>query len=451
MIALGKEENKKKKNDIAWEKLFEKYNILEALQKEKLFKIKSSDINKVREARLMTKFDKEIDLPKIFKKNNLSILPIGRGEYVLGKFKTYFEIKSKEPSEPKIMKLPQKLTSIDTKKITSESVAINVAFASGMIDDLLNSSELNKAYLTITGRMGSKLLNFNIDSKIKAESPYNINVENSQIEIDSAFENKEKILLIEAKIDEKKDFNIRQLFYPYLFLKNKLLDKEIIPVLLIYTQGSFIFNIFEFKDETNYSSIKFLEQKIYKLSDEINISMNEVINIMNTVNIIEDRYTDKAENYIPFPQANSFNIVLKLIEFISNNDKTKSDIALKFGFEERQSTYYHDALRFLGYSNELKNTSTVTLNKHGMKVLKIKNEKVGKLQIIKDILKDRIMNEAMRKTISDGKVINIKDCFVLLNENLALSKKTKKRRASTVRRWIIWIINNTDSINDFKY
>lgn len=448
---MGKEENKKKKNDIAWEKLFEKYNILEALQKEKLFKIKSSDINKVREARLMTKFDKEIDLPKIFKKNNLSILPIGRGEYVLGKFKTYFEIKSKEPSEPKIMKLPQKLTSIDTKKITSESVAINVAFASGMIDDLLNSSELNKAYLTITGRMGSKLLNFNIDSKIKAESPYNINVENSQIEIDSAFENKEKILLIEAKIDEKKDFNIRQLFYPYLFLKNKLLDKEIIPVLLIYTQGSFIFNIFEFKDETNYSSIKFLEQKIYKLSDEINISMNEVINIMNTVNIIEDRYTDKAENYIPFPQANSFNIVLKLIEFISNNDKTKSDIALKFGFEERQSTYYHDALRFLGYSNELKNSSTVTLNKHGMKVLKIKNEKVGKLQIIKDILKDRIMNEAMRKTISDGKVINIKDCFVLLNENLALSKKTKKRRASTVRRWIIWIINNTDSINDFKY
>lgn len=83
-------------------------------------------------------------------------------------------------------------------------MAINVAFASGMIDDLLNSSELNKAYLTITGRMGSKLLNFNIDSKIKGESPYNINVENSQIEIDSAFENKEKILLIEAKIDEKK-------------------------------------------------------------------------------------------------------------------------------------------------------------------------------------------------------------------------------------------------------
>ncbi|WHI59624.1 hypothetical protein PYH69_13045 [Mammaliicoccus lentus] len=448
---MGKEENKKKKNDIAWEKLFEKYNILEALQKEKLFKIKSSDINKVREARLMTKFDKEIDLPKIFKKNNLSILPIGRGEYVLGKFKTYFEIKSKEPSEPKIMKLPQKLTSIDTKKITSESVAINVAFASGMIDDLLNSSELNKAYLTITGRMGSKLLNFNIDSKIKGESPYEINVENSQIEIDSAFENKEKILLIEAKIDEKKDFNIRQLFYPYLFLKNKLLDKEILPVLLIYTQGSFIFNIYKFKDETNYSSIKFLEQKVYKLSDEINISMNEVISIMKTVNIVEDRYKEKTENFIPFPQANSFNIVLKLIEFISNNDKTKSDIALKFGFSERQSTYYHDALRFLGYSNELKNGSTVTLNKNGMKVLKIKNEKVGKLHIIEDILKDRIMNEAMRKTIKDGKVINIKDCFVLLNENLDLSQETKERRASTVRQWIIWIINNTDSINDFKY
>lgn len=448
---MGQEVKLKKKNDIAWEKLFKKHKILESLEKDKLFKIKSSEINKERESRLMTKFDKEIDLPEIFKENSLSILPIGKGKYVIGKLKTHFDLVPKEAIEPKIMKLPQEFSSIDTKKITSESVAINVAFASGMIDDLLESRNMDKSYLTITGRMGSKKLNFNIDSKIKGEPPYEINVENSQIEIDSAFENQEKIIIIEAKINEKTDFIVRQLFYPYLFLKNKLIDKDISPVLFIYAEGLFIFNFYEFEDDSNYSSIKFKGQKTYKLSEDINISVDEIINIMETVSIVEDRYTEGRDNHIPFLQANNFNIVLNLIDFISNNDKTKHDISLKFGFDYRQSNYYYNALRLLGYTDITKKDKLVTLNERGRKILKEKNQKSGKIQIIKDILKDRIMNEAMRITIYNKQVISLENCFELLNENINLALETKRRRASSIRRWIIWIINNTDSTHEFKY
>jgi hypothetical protein len=68
----------KKLNDEAWEAIFKKYNILKKIEKNGVFLIKSSVINKFRESRLMTKFDHIDDLPEIFKDNNLSILPTSR-------------------------------------------------------------------------------------------------------------------------------------------------------------------------------------------------------------------------------------------------------------------------------------------------------------------------------------------------------------------------------------
>ncbi|MCD8762824.1 type II restriction enzyme [Mammaliicoccus sciuri] len=447
---MGSEEKKKNKNDIAWEKLFEEHKILESIENKSVFKIKSADINKYRESRLMAKFDREHELPQIFKANNLSILPIGRGEYIIGRFKTHKEFPKKHSIKPKIMKLPQNFSSIDTKNITSESVAINVAFASGMVDDVLNGNDLNKSYLTVSGRMSSKSLSFKIDSKVKGESAYDIEVKKSQIEIDSAFENEDAVLLIEAKINEKKDFIIRQIYYPYLFLKNRIEDKYILPVIFIYSEGSFIFHIYKFTDDNNYSSIKIVETKEYKLSNEINISLNEVINIMRNVNIVEDRYTYDEANYIPFPQANTFSIVLNLIEFISSNDKTKRDIELKYGFAYRQAQYYHNALRFLGYSELADKNKIVKLTTLGKEVLKSKNTKVGKLQITEDILKDRIMNEAMRITMNQRKLISKKDAYELLERNSELGEDTKERRASSIRNWLLWILSNTDKLNEFE-
>ncbi|EGP5438708.1 transcriptional regulator, partial [Enterococcus faecium] len=48
---------KKGKNDEAWEKLFDKYDILNEIDRNEIFSIRSKQINEFREARLMTKFD----------------------------------------------------------------------------------------------------------------------------------------------------------------------------------------------------------------------------------------------------------------------------------------------------------------------------------------------------------------------------------------------------------
>jgi hypothetical protein len=51
---------RKSKNDIAWETLFEKHKLLEKISATSHAKISASEINKEREARLMTKFDHDL-------------------------------------------------------------------------------------------------------------------------------------------------------------------------------------------------------------------------------------------------------------------------------------------------------------------------------------------------------------------------------------------------------
>ena len=57
--------------DAAWETLFERHHILERIQADGLFRITSGEINQVKEARLMAKFDRSAQLPLIFRRSRL--------------------------------------------------------------------------------------------------------------------------------------------------------------------------------------------------------------------------------------------------------------------------------------------------------------------------------------------------------------------------------------------
>ena len=84
------------KNDIAWEQIFEKHRILDAIKSKGRVTISSTDINEFREARLMTKFDHRSQLPHLFSENNLSILPTSRGTYEISTFETFCTFKKEE-------------------------------------------------------------------------------------------------------------------------------------------------------------------------------------------------------------------------------------------------------------------------------------------------------------------------------------------------------------------
>ena len=138
-------------NEEAWKKLFKKYDILQHIEDDGYFNISAIQIKEFREPRLMTKFDHSVNLPMLFLENNLSILPITRGDYVISHFDAYHKF---EPYISDIINnsIPKYIQSLDSKNISSEAIALNCAFVSGIIADFLEDTEIVP---TVSGRMGS--------------------------------------------------------------------------------------------------------------------------------------------------------------------------------------------------------------------------------------------------------------------------------------------------------
>ena len=323
----------KSKNDIAWEKIFEKYRILDRLANNERVSISSMEINEFREARLMTKFDHRSQLPELFVEHELSILPTSRGTYEIGAFETFCDF-NKEDVEIVTVDFPTFLESIDYKDITSESIAINCAFVSKILHDFTDEENLLP---TVSGRMSSSLFDFEINS---GHNTFRINVENSQIEIDGGFEGDNSLNLIEAKNYISDDFLIRQLYYPYRLWSNKI-TKRVRPIFLTYSNGIFNLREYEFTNPELYNSIRLLQHKKYAVQER-NINIEDIQNILNNVQVVR-------ESELPFPQADSFERVINLCELLKQKGFiSKEDITHNYDFDHRQTDYYSNAAKYLG-------------------------------------------------------------------------------------------------------
>jgi len=424
-------EREKTKNDIEWSKLFAKYKILEHIDSNGFFEITSAQINEFREARLMTKFDHSINLPKLFIDNKLAILPITRGSYIISRFEAY---KKFEQINEDVIKatFPEYIESIDYENITSEATAINCAYISNILSDFLGEEKLLP---TVSGRMSSENFSFRIRN-IFSNSDLTINVSNSQIEIDGGFEGVRQLCLIEAKNFISEDFLIRQLYYPYRLWKSKV-SKKITPIFLVYTNGIFSLYEYEFQEPDNYNSLVLVKQRNYCI-ESIDISLDDIINILKQTRYVE-------EPSIPFPQANSFKRVINLCELLYQSDMTRDDITTNYAFDQRQTNYYTDAGRYLGLIHKYRDNNQVyfSLTDEGRKIIRSKY-KARQLKFIEAILKHRAFADTLKLYLQYGKmplkneVVNImKEC----NLYGIKSQDTFERRSSTIISWINWILS----------
>lgn len=417
-------------NDKAWEILFEKYNILENIEKYGHFEISSKAINEVREARSMAKFDHTINLPKIFVKHKLSILPITRGDYVIAKFDAYHKFED-STSEITNYSLPNYIQSLDSNNIPSEAIALNCAVAAGIIEDFL---EDDKLVSTVSGRMGSGVFNFNIDSA-NDNSSSTITVTNSQIEIDAAYEGIKSLALFEAKRDISEDFLVRQLYYPYRVWQSRV-SKPVRPLFLVYSNGIYRLYEYEFKDPNNYSSIHLVKQKNYTIED-MTITANDIQNILISISFEE-------EPDLPFPQADSFERVINLCELLFNEDLSKDNITEKYAFDSRQSDYYTNAARYLGLVNKINKDSKSIYNlaDKGTSILKL-NYKQRQLALCERILSHEVFSKVLSSYFQNGTMPSRSRIIQFMKEshlhNIS-SDETYNRRASTIIHWINWIV-----------
>jgi hypothetical protein len=421
--------SKKTANDQAWEKLFDSHNILEEIDKNGFFEIASSQINQERESRLMAKFDHSVNLPKIFRENHLSILPISRSKYVVGKLDTHFKVGYDSKIEVIAVEFPAEIESIDYTNLYSESSALHCAFNIGIIDDLVGE----KTAYTVSGRMSTESFNFNITNSI-TNKPYSIKVKNSQCEIDAGFESDNYFVLIEAKNYAIDDFLIRQLYYPYR-LWSKKITKKVIPVLMTYSNDIFSFFIYEFTNNQDYNSLRLREQKNYTIAPE-EIQLSDVADVFSNVIVI-------AEPDVPFPQADKFERVVDLLSLLLDRDLTKDDITENYEFDRRQADYYTNAGLYIGliekYKNQTTNKITFCLTSEGRLILK-KRPKLKYLDLMDKILEHQVFYLVFELWIKQGQIPSQDQiCKIISESRPDLNDTTMKRRYSTVRGWIFWI------------
>ncbi len=419
----------------SWEVLFDRHNILSKVNDEGFYQISSTEINTVKEARLMAKFDQSSQLPHVFKDNKLSIVPITRGEYIIGPFATHTPVVYAD-IKPKYVSIPN-LETIDYTNLYSESSALLFAYNSGIIADVMNTSSI---HFTVNGRMSSGSFTYNINNLKNPSINNSIHVLNSQIEIDAGYESSDMFCICEAKNIAVNELLIRQLYYPYRLWKSKI-QKPVVPMFMVYSNDIFHTFVYEFTDINHYNSLKLKEHRAYTFAEE-SIHLSDIVDIHKSI-------TPVIEPDITFPQANSFARIVDLLSVLYERSLSRDEVTLNYEFDDRQTNYYISACEYLGLiirSNNKHKERTYELTKEAKDIMDKKyNQKY--LALIKRVLERPVFYKTFLLALNKNQTPNTDIiCKIMSESNLSINDTTIKRRASTVKAWIDWIFNQVHMV-----
>jgi hypothetical protein len=413
-------------NDQAWRKIFNELKILITLRSSTYFSISARQIKDIglREPRLMAKFDTKESLPQIFRQNNLNIIAISNGNYIIFKdphYRSFIELP--DYSKTKLNTItPDFVFDLETLVFStrmSESNAIDFAHHSKIISAYAGENEIK---LTSRGRF------FSDSFLLQLDNIGNINVKGVQIEVDSAYEGLNQFLIIEAKSGTRKSFNIRQLYYPFKHFQNNT-NKQIRTILLSFSNGIYYFTEIELTDK--YFDYKILRNEAYE------VIIGEPVEIISIPDLISQE-TYKPIG-IPVPQADDLNKAIDLLSFLFNNPSDKYEIAEHFEFDERQGDYYGNASGYIGLTS--KQGTKFILTPNGLEISQLKNRKKRNLEVIRAILRTKLFNDLVKLYLKNNKILDDSQIIYRIAQE-GLTGTTPERRKSTIKSWLSWIDDN---------
>jgi hypothetical protein len=411
--------------------LFDNYDIMDHINNYGHFIIEDHQFRKMpekMEIRLLTKFDNSNDRPKIFKKNELAILPVSRTKWIICSFEAYHFLEELEDDFVKVL-MPSKIESVDFSNITSESVAINVAYISGIVEDFVEE----KVVPTIDGRMGSGSFEFYVQSNIEPNKT-KIEVNSSMIEIDAGYEGERSLILFEVKMNYSSNFLVRQLYYPFRRWNDNV-KKNVRTIFLTYNKQIFDLYEYGFEDVEDYNSLRLIKKKSYLLIANDNLKVKDKIGKIEI----------EIEPTFAFPQANSFSTILGLLNEMKIKGKiSKTFIEETYNLNSRQVNYYITACKYIGVVESIQMEEVhYSLNSIGKKIIKL-DVLDFQIELVKLILKKEIFNKVYFGWIlknsfpTKDEILNL-----LVDEKFSKSSEmnatTALRRSSTVYSWSKWL------------
>lgn len=374
-----------------------------------------------RQPRLMAKHDFSTSRPWIFQRLRLGIVPVSRSEYLVGRFNLYERFPETQRGEVRTLELPAGLDTLSLEGVSSEAVALNGASASGMLEDFLGCAPLQA---TVAGRMSTRGIEVRLP-----DLGVDVAVDRAQMEIDGGFESLEHLVLVEAKNHLSEDFNIRQLYFPYRRFQQRL-AKDVVPVYLVYSNGIFHLYRYEFRDPADFRSIALVDSARYALSSS-HLDAQAALDIVRAV-------APEPEPAVPFPQANSFERVVNLLELIALQPLSKAEITQRYDFDPRQADYYANAARYLGLAEPVEDTWEPT--ERGRRVIEQPQRDARNGALIRALAARRVFREVLELSLDRGAVASTAEICAAM-DGLGLSLATSQRRASTVARWTQWVLD----------
>ncbi len=243
-----------------WNEIFKYYNIYNHNFRETPFFINAEMIKKAthhltntsdKEVRILCKQDSREDRPSIFIDKNIFILPIKNGEYILLEGEGYVDIP--DITDNAINYSTKLDFELETSKIgNSEMQHLDFAYASSIIRTFTEDDTL---VLTIRGRKYTPQFSFNVNNHL-------VNVQSVQTEVDSGYEGKNNIVLVEAKNSKTSNVIIRQLYYPYRQWSTHS-SKNVSSIFFEKRNNEYLIWEFRFQDKNNYNSIYLYRAKKY--------------------------------------------------------------------------------------------------------------------------------------------------------------------------------------------
>ena len=424
-----------------WQLIFEHLDILQKIKETGYFVIKKDLILKNSRDRHMVEWKTNDDIPEIFSNNGLDLLYLGNYNYMIAPFNLRETIPNN--STKVYSKFINQIESFETINVNEVSSTENISFYLNEANFINDFFKEDANFLTKSSYEKKFSLSYNIEIKDKN---YRIKVLNTKMKTDALFENEDSITIVKISNDFTNDLLISELYYPYVYFTEKY-NKNVRFIFVQYFNNIFRLIEYMFTDRENIGSLEWLNEKRYSLLNT-ELSLDDIGVLLKQIKVNTD---DNMKNTdIPFIQANSFDKVISMLDYLKDNTSSKTELAKFLNVGERQVGYYFNAGRYLNlFEKRVESHQHIyTLSDLGNSIVNLDYRK-RHLKLISLILEHQIFNDIFHKIFDEGTLPEKNEVLSLMKKyNVCAISNTTGRRADSVLAWMKWILELVDSGSD---
>ncbi len=200
-------------------------------------------------------------------------------------------------------------------------------------------------------------------------------------------------------------------------------NKEVVPLFISYTDQTFEIYQYQFNDQNQYNSIELVKCGSYVLANSITGHVSSSLSHFGS--------TEFLKTVPPLLQANDIRKVIDTIFAISVGFDSKLEIAECNGFDERQSNYYANAARYLGFL--VLENGRFKLTEEGVNyIYSQKNER--DLMMVRAMMCSPTINSILKSVLENGETPDTESITIsILLNRPELGNETAERRSHTIR------------------